>query len=197
MEPIVYVPLAQLPADETWPSAALGVRAAGGSPALLTRAVADALGRVDPRLTLTFRVFSEQLGASLMRERMVAALSGVFGGLALLLAAIGLYGATSYAASQRRTEIAVRMALGAEAAGVVRVVVARTLRLAVVGLLAGAALSLWGARFAGALLFGLEPRDAPTLLAAAATLAGTCLLASWLPARRAARVDPAQVLREG
>jgi putative ABC transport system permease protein len=132
-----------------------------------------------------------------MRERMVAALSGFFGGLALLLAAIGLYGVTSYAASRRRREIAVRMALGAEAPRVVRMVVGSALRLAAVGLVAGAALSLWGSRFVGALLFGLEPRDVPTLLAAAATLAGTCMLASWLPARRASRIDPAQVLREG
>jgi len=131
-----------------------------------------------------------------MRERMVAVLSGFFGGLALLLAAIGLYGVTSYAASRRRREIAVRMALGAEAPGVVRMVVASALGLTALGLLAGAALSLWGSRFVGSLLWGLEPRDVPTLAVAAATLAGTCLLASWLPARRAASVDPALVLRE-
>jgi predicted permease len=197
MEPIVYVPLGQLGPDETWPFAAIGVRAAAGSPALLTSAVAAALERVDPRLSLTFRAFSDQIGASLMRERMVAVLSGFFGGLALLLAAIGLYGVTSYAASRRRREIAVRMALGAEAPGVVRMVVGRALRLAAIGLLTGAALSLWASRFVGSLLFGLEPRDATTLLVAAATLAGTCLLASWLPARRASRIDPARVLREG
>jgi ABC-type antimicrobial peptide transport system permease subunit len=197
MEPTVYLPMGQLGPDETWPFAAIGVRAAAGSPALLTRSVASALERVDSRLSLTFRVFSDQIGASLMRERMVAVLSGFFGGLALLLAAIGLYGVTSYAASRRRREIAVRMALGAEAPGVVRMVVSSALRLAAVGLLAGAALSLWASRFVASLLFGLEPRDVSTLVAAAATLALTCLLASWLPARRASRIDPAQVLREG
>ncbi len=155
------------------------------------------MGRVDPRLSLTFRLFSEQVGASVMRERIVAWLSGFFGGLALLLAGIGLYGVTSYAVSRQRTEIAVRMALGAEARGVVRLVLARALRLAGMGLLVGTAVSLWVSRFVGSLLFGLEPRDLPTLVAAAAALAGICVLAAGLPARRASRIDPAQVLREG
>jgi ABC-type antimicrobial peptide transport system permease subunit len=87
------------------------------------------------------------------------------------------------------------MALGAEARGVVRLVLGRALRLAALGLLIGSALSLWASRFVGSLLFGLEPRDPSTLLAASAVLAGICLLAAWLPARRASRIDPAQVLR--
>jgi predicted permease len=197
MEPIVYLPLTQLDADETWPFATLGVRAVAGSPALLTRTIVAAVGNVDPHLSLTFRPFSEQVGASVMRERIVAWLSAFFGGLALLLAGIGLYGVTSYAVSRQRTEIAVRMALGAEARGVVRLVLLRALRLAALGLLIGTAVSLWVSRFVGSLLFGLEPRDLPTLAAAAATLAGICVLAAGLPARRASQIDPAQVLREG
>jgi predicted permease len=197
MEPIVFLPLSQLDADQTWPFATLGVRATAGSPALLTRNIAAAVGRVDPRLSLTFRLFSEQVGASVMRERIVAWLSGFFGALALLLAGIGLYGVTSYAVSRQRTEIAVRIALGAEAPGVVRLVLARAFRLAALGLLIGAAVSLSVSRFVGSLLFGLEPRDLPTLVGAAATLAGICVLASGLPARRASRIDPAEVLREG
>jgi predicted permease len=197
MEPIVYLPLSQLDAEETWPFATLGVRAAAGSPALLTRDIAAAVGRVDPHLSLTFRLFSEQVGASVMRERIVAWLSGFFGALALLLAGIGLYGVTSYAVSRQRTEIAVRIALGAEARGVVRLVLARAFRLAALGLLIGAVVSLSVSRFVGSLLFGLEPRDLPTLVVAAATLAGICVLASGLPARRASRIDPAEVLREG
>jgi putative ABC transport system permease protein len=197
MEPIVYLPLSQLDAEETWPFATLGVRAVAGSPALLTRSIVAAVGNVDPHLSLTFRPFSEQVGASVMRERIVAWLSGFFGGLALLLAGIGLYGVTSYAVSRQRTEIAVRMALGAEAKGVVRLVLFRALRLVTIGLLIGSAVSLWASRFVGSLLFGLEPGDLPTLVAAAAILAGICVLAAGLPARRASRIDPAQVLREG
>ena len=197
MEPIVYLPVEQLDPSETWPFATLGVRAAAGSPALLTRTIAAALGQVDPDLSLSFRLFSDQIGASVMRERIVAGLSGFFGGLALLLAGIGLYGVTSYAVGRQRTEIAVRMALGAEARGVVRLVLGRALRLAAAGLLIGTAVSLWLSRFVSSLLFGLEPRDLPTLVAAALILAGICILAAGLPARRASRIDPSQVLREG
>jgi len=99
--------------------------------------------------------------------------------------------------ARRTSEIGVRMALGAEASGVVRLVLGRALRLVAVGLLIGVAVSLWASRFVTTLLFGLEPRDLPTLLAAALVLAVISLLAAGLPARRAARIDPAQVLREG
>ena len=177
--------------------AGIGVRATGGSPALLSKDVVAAVGTVDPNLSLTFKLFADQVGASVMRERIVALLSAFFGGLALLLAGIGLYGVTSYGVSQRRTEIGVRMALGAEASGVVRLVLGRALRLVAVGLLIGVAVSLWASRLVTTLLFGLEPRDLPTLLAAAIVLAVISLLAAGLPARRAARIDPAQVLREG
>jgi putative ABC transport system permease protein len=195
MDPIVYVPMSQLD-DEMWEFATLAVRSAGGSPASLTSSVATAVGRVDPSLSLTFRVFSDQIGARLMRERLVAWLSAFFGALALLLAGIGLYGVMSFAVAQRRAEIGVRMALGAAASGVVRLVLGRAFRLVAVGLALGTAASLWAARFVSSLLFGLQARDVPTLLVAAAVLAGICLLAAGLPARRASRIDPAQVLRE-
>jgi putative ABC transport system permease protein len=197
VEPTVYLPLTQIPPDDTWSFATLGVRAAKGSPALLTRGVAAAIGTVDGRLALTFRLFSEQVGATLMRERIVAMLSGFFGVLAVLLAAIGLYGVTSYGVSRRRTEIGVRMALGADAAGVVRLVLGRMAVLLALGIAIGAAISLWASRFVGSLLYGLQPRDPATLVGAAAVLALVGLLAAGLPARRAARIDPAEVLREG
>ena len=197
LEPIVYLALAQLPPDEMWPFATLGVRGAAGSPALLARDVAAAVGSVDHSLSLTFRLLSDQIGAALMRERIVAWLSGFFGFVALLLAGIGLFGVLSYGVSRRRTEIGVRMALGAAAAGVVRLVLGNALRLVILGLAIGAGLSLWVSRFVSSLLFGLEARDLPTLVGAAAILAGICLLAAGLPALRASRIDPAQVLREG
>jgi ABC-type antimicrobial peptide transport system permease subunit len=110
---------------------------------------------------------------------------------------MGLYGVTAYAVSRRRAEIAVRMALGAEANGVLRLVLGKALRPVALGLAIGAAVSLWASRFVGSLLYGLEPGDLPTLLAVAVTLALVCTLAAALPARRAARIDPASVLREG
>jgi predicted permease len=198
MEPIVYVPMAQgMDGDEAWPFATLGVRSAGGSPSLLTRDVAAVIAGVDPAVSLSFRVFSEQVGASVMRERLMAWLSAFFGGLALLLAGIGIYGVTAYGVSRRRTEIGVRMALGAQAAAVVRLVLGRSFTLVALGLALGTAASLWLSRFVAALLYGFEPGDPSTLAAAAAALAGVGLLAAGLPARRAAHIDPARVLREG
>ena len=168
MQPIVYFPMSQLDAREMGPRAALAVRSASGPPAQLTSSIATAVGRVDPRLSLTFRLFSDQVGARLMRERLVAWLSAFFGALALLLAGIGLYGVMSFAVTQRRTEIGVRMALGAAASGVVRLVLGKAFRLVALGLVLGIGASLWAARFVSSLLFGLEPRDVPTLLVAAA-----------------------------
>jgi predicted permease len=95
MEATVYLPVGQIPGDEMWPFATLAVRSASASPALLTRDVAAAIGSVDRNLSLTFRLFSDQVGASVMRERIVAWLSGFFGAIGLLLAAIGLYGVLS------------------------------------------------------------------------------------------------------
>jgi len=196
-EPTVYFPMAQLPEEDSWPFASLAVRSRTGSPAGLTRPLAAAIGRVDPKLSLTFKLLSDQVGAAMMRERIVAMLSGFFGFLALFLAGLGLYGVTSHAVNRRRTEIGVRIALGADSRGVVRLVLGRASRLIVVGVVAGAVMSLLLSRFVEALLYGLPPRDPATLAGAAAVLVGVGLLAAGLPARRASRIDPAQVLREG
>ena len=133
----------------------------------------------------------------MIQERLVALLSGFFGALALLLAAIGLYGIVAHAVDVRRTEIGVRMALGAGRSGVLWLVFRRVGVLVGLGLGAGLALSLWASRFIGALLFQLEPRDLGTFAAALVVLVAASLLAAWLPARRASLVDPATVLREG
>ena len=173
----------------------LSVRAAG-SPALLTRSIAEAIGGVNKDLALTFRPLSDQISASLTQERIVAILAGFFGALALLLAGLGLYGVTSYAVSRRRTEIGIRMALGAAPAGVVRLVLSRVSMLVGLGVLIGAGISSWASQFVATLLYGLEPRDPATLVGSAAVLAAVGALAGWLPARRAARIDPAEVLRD-
>jgi putative ABC transport system permease protein len=183
--------------EKPGPSITIAVRAASGSPALLTRSVADALGRVDRDVTLSFRPYKETVREATVQERVIAMLSAFFGGLALLLAGLGLYGVMSYAVSRRRTEIGIRMALGAGPAGAVRLVLGRVALLVGLGVAAGAALSLWAAKYVSTLLFGLHPRDPATLLTAALVLAAIGGLAGYLPARRAARIDPARVLREG
>jgi predicted permease len=196
--PTMYVPLAQLDTAPRPPppSMSVSVRSASASPALLTRTVTDAIARVNPDLAVTFRPLADQVNASLTQERLVAMLAGFFGALALLLAGLGLYGVTSYAVSRRRTEIGIRMALGAPPAGVVRLVLSRVTLLVGIGIAAGCGLSLWAAQFVSTLLFGLQPRDPATMAAAAAALAAVGAIAGWLPAYRASRIDPARVLRD-
>ena len=140
---------------------------------------------------------TEQFEAKLVRERIIAILSAFFGALALLLAGIGLYGVTSYGVSRRRAEIGIRMALGADARAVIRLVLGRVATLVILGVAIGAALSFYVSRFVAALIFGVEPGDPSTLIGAAVVLGGVGALAAWLPARRASRIDPIEVFREG
>jgi predicted permease len=193
--PTLYVPYTQQPEPPS--SMSLSVRAQAGSPVLLTRPLAAALTRVHGDIAITFRPLAEQVSSALVQERIVAWLSGFFGGLALLLAGLGLYGVTSYAVSRRRSEMGIRMALGAAPREVVTLVLRRVAVLVGVGTLVGAAASLWASRFVSTLLYGLEPRDPFTLAASILVLVAIGAMAGWLPARRASRVDPATVLREG
>ena len=195
--PTMYQAASQ--AEKPGPNVTIAVRAAAGSPALLTRGVADALSRADGDVTLTFKPFAETVRSATVQERVIAMLSAFFGGLALLLAGIGLYGVMSYAVSRRRTEIGIRMALGAAPATAVRLVLLRVAVLVGLGVAAGAGLSWWAARFmdSSSLIYGVKPRDMGTLLTAALVLSAIGAMAGYLPARRAARIDPARVLREG
>ena len=124
-------------------------------------------------------------------------LSGFFGVLALLLAALGLYGVTSYAVSRRRSEIGLRMALGAAPSGVVGMVLGRVALLVGLGVLVGLGTSFWASTLVAPLLYGLPPRDPLTMTAAALVLGTIGALAGWIPAWRASRIDPARVLRDG
>jgi ABC-type antimicrobial peptide transport system permease subunit len=159
-------------------------------------AVAAALKRADPDASFTFRTFDELLRATVTQERIVALLSAFFGGLALLLAGVGVYGVMSQFVNRRRAEIGIRMALGAPASGVLALVFRRAGGLIAAGIVAGAALSWWAARYVESMLFGLDARDPLAFAAAAGVLLAAGLVAAWLPARRAARLDPAAVLRE-
>jgi hypothetical protein len=196
MPPTLYLAMAQAVPDLP-PDVNINVRAQAGSSTLLIRGVAAAIAQVDGQASLRFRPLEAQVASDLVRERLLAMLSMFFGALALVVAGIGLYGMTSYTVGRRRTEIGIRMALGADAAGVVRLVLRRVATLIGLGIGIGVLVSLWSSRFVGSLLYGVGPRDPISVLAAAAVLAAIGALAAWLPARQAARVDPATVLREG
>lgn len=197
-EPIpatVYLPFAQSGVVTAIGSMSLSIRSRGASPASLVRNVTSALNELNPDLTWTFRPLTDQIDASITQERITAWLAGFFGGLALLLAGLGLYGVTAYSVGRRRAEIGVRMALGAAQTTVVRLVMSRVALLIGIGAAAGTAASLWLSRFVAPLLYGLEPHDPATLLGAVVVLVAVGLAAGGLPATRAARIDPAAVLR--
>jgi predicted permease len=194
MVPTVYVPLSQTPRRA---AISMTVRTKPALRGTIAPDLARAFGTLDASAAFTIRPFDGYLEAGVRQERLVAILSGFFGALALALAALGLYGVTAYGVSRRRAEIGVRMALGAEAAGVIRLVLGRVGWLVGSGLIAGLALSWWASRFISqTLLYGVTPHDTMTFVTAAGVLIAVSAAAAWLPARRAARIDPVQVLRE-
>jgi predicted permease len=192
-KPIAYLAAAQ----ETQPDAFLQavIRTAQG-PSALAPAVTRSVASVHPLIALRFETMSSQVRRTLQSEALMAALTGSFGVLAGVIAAIGLYGVMSYLVARRRNEIGIRMALGADRAAVVRMVLRESGALLVAGVVAGALLSLAAARTASALLFGLGPGDPVTMIKAVAALAMVAALASYVPAQRAARIDPMRALRE-
>jgi len=194
LPPTMYLALAQ--SDRRAPlQIELSVRAEGGAPGGLTSALGNALSQVDPDVSLRFWPLTVRVRESFTRERATARLAEFFGVLALLLAGLGVYGIAAYAVGRRRTEIGVRMALGAGPTDVVRLVLGRVVVLVAIGIVAGGVLSQWAARFVARLLYDVQPRDTLTLAVAAAVLVAVGVLATWYPARRAARTDPAAVLR--
>jgi putative ABC transport system permease protein len=197
MLPTMFIPVAQRAPGTFWPTVLLTISAAPGQRAAVEREVAAALTRADPTVAFTFGTFDQLVEATVTQERLIAILSGFFGALALLLAAVGLYGVVAHAVRTRQAEIGVRMALGATPSSIVRLVFQRVGVLIAAGLALGLAGSFWAARFVEALLFRLEARDPMTFAGAAAVLVAVGALAAWMPARRAARLDPVTVLREG
>jgi putative ABC transport system permease protein len=193
--PTLYRPVAQ--SVDPPPFVNLSVRTGPGGALGLHEGLTRAIRGVEPSLAVTYQAMSTRLRDQLTEVRTVALLSGFFGGLALLLAAIGLYGVTSYGVNERRREIGIRLTLGAGRAAAERFVLARVARLVGIGVAIGLAASLALSPVVQRLLYELEPRDPATLLTAAIVLVIVGLLAGWLPARRAARLDPATVLREG
>jgi putative ABC transport system permease protein len=147
-------------------------------------------------ISLQFQVFTTQVRESLLRERLMATLSGFFGFLAVALATVGLYGVISYMVERRRNEIGIRIALGANRANVLNLVLREAGVLLVAGLVIGIGLALVVGRAAASMLFGLQPSDPVTIGASVAGLAVVAIAASLLPAMRAARVEPMVALRE-
>jgi ABC-type antimicrobial peptide transport system permease subunit len=167
-----------------------------GPPAALLDAVKNAVAQMSPAIAIDSRTLDDQLAATLVRPRLLAALSGFFGVLALLLAVIGLYGTLSYAVTRRRGEIGVRMALGAAGREVLRMVFVEAGRLVLAGLALGSILALVATRFLATFLYGVEATDPATLGIAAGILGLTALGAGLIPATRAARMQPFAILRQ-
>jgi predicted permease len=192
-KPIVYFPLTH----NSRPGAGynFAVRARG-STATLAPSVKNVFAEIDPRLSLTLTTLQERVDSSVKLRRVLALLSGFFGALALLLASIGLYGIMSYAVARRRGEIGVRIALGAERAHVVRMVLSDVSRMMAAGIAIGLLLSFATTRLMTSFLFGVTPTDPATLAASVLVLTIVGLGAAALPARRAARLDPVAALRE-
>jgi putative ABC transport system permease protein len=162
----------------------------------LTRDIESALRQADPNLPIgQVRTMEEVFSRSIAFERFLMTLMTVFAGLALVLAMVGLYGVISYSVTQRTHEIGIRMALGAERREGLRMVVWQGLKLALIGVSIGIAGALALTRFLTSLLYGVKPTDPLTFAAVSLILIGVALLACYIPARRAARVDPMVALR--
>ncbi len=167
-----------------------------GDPEQLTRAARAVIAGLDPDIAVAnLRTLSAVVSESIARPRFAVAVLGAFGLSALLLAVVGVYGVLSYAMTRRRREIAMRMALGAQAGTVRRLAIGAGLRLAGAGIVVGLILALAGGRALRVLLFEVSPFDPVTISVTALVLIGAALMASWLPARRATLVSPAEVLR--
>jgi putative ABC transport system permease protein len=166
-----------------------------GDPAAVAGEVRRAVDAVLKNVPVESTTLAAQMDASIVPERLIAALSEVFGALGSLLAAIGVYGLLAYTVARRIGEIGIRMALGATRGGVVRMVVADALGMVAAGLAIGVPMALWGRRFARSVLDGLPLADPLPIVLGALAMLAAALVAAYLPARRAARVDPMEALR--
>jgi predicted permease len=189
----VYTPLAQLREPEPLLTVALRTRP---DPLALASSVRPEIRALSDDVVVDYvRTMDQQIGATLVRERLLALLSTAFGVLALVLSCIGLYGVVSYDVTRRVRDLGIRLALGAQRADVLRQVIGGALSVSSIGVLSGLLAALVATRLLSSLLFGITARDPLTLASAAALLVVTTLLASYLPAHRAASVDPVTVLR--
>ena len=194
MDGVMYFPRTQLEPPFIYPGATLLIRSRAGIAGVLNP-VKETIGGDSPEIDIHFKVLRTQIRESLTQDELIATLCGFFGVLAILLAGVGLYGVISYTVAQRTNEIGIRMALGAQRSGVVRLVLGEVAILIGLGVVVGTGLTLAGGKAATSLLYGLAARDPVTLAAAAILLAIVGFAASFVPTRRATRVDPMVALR--
>jgi putative ABC transport system permease protein len=193
-EPLALMYLPRSQATDAGTGESLVIRGAGGA-AAIANSVKDTVEKLNPQIVMQFRVYDGQVQSTLLQETLMATLSGFFGLLAGVLAMIGLYGVISYTVARRTNEIGIRMALGAARADIVWMVLREATLLLALGTTAGLLLALGSSQTAKALLYGLKPYDATTLLASVGVLALIAGAASYIPAFRASRLDPVDALR--
>jgi predicted permease len=189
---IMYTPMAQL--DRPDADAQILIRSNAPLPVLISSVKSVANG-ANPNMDVSFVVFHQMIEEGLLRDRLMARLSGFFGILAVLLAVIGLYGVISYMVARRRNEIGIRMSLGAGRRSIIALVLRESFWLLSIGLTVGIVLALAVSSAAASLLFGLKAHDAETLITATVILAVIALAASYIPALRASKLDPLEALR--
>jgi putative ABC transport system permease protein len=190
--PEIYVPFAQ----RTVVATALVVRTTA-NPLILAGPIRELIWAVNRNVPISdVRTMDQVFASSLSRQRMVLILLGLFAGMGLVLSAVGIYGVVAYGVRQRLREIGIRVALGADAARIERLVLGRGLGYAVVGVLAGLPLALMLARLLRAMVYGVGTNDPVSFVVVPVLLVSVALAASWIPARRAATGDPVQVLRD-
>jgi len=192
-EPIAYYPWLQGTQSPT--STNIVLRSNLGLESLVA-SLRRGMAEVNPAITIDFSVLEQQVKDTLLRERLLALLSGFFGGLAVVLATVGLYGVIAYMVARRTNEIGIRMALGAAPRQILAMVLGEAGRLLAVGVVVGVVLALAAGKTATTLLFGLKPYDPAVLAAAAVGLGVVAVAASLIPAQRAARLDPMVALRD-
>ena len=190
--PTAFLPINQEPGIHVGGNFALRTAV---RPSALARSVEDAVAGVNKASSVEFHTLAEQVDDSLVQERMLGLLSGFFGALALLLAMIGLYGTFSYLVTQRQAEFGLRMALGAEPRSILWLVMRDVAAILAAGVVVGLSMSLATVRLFQKLLFGLDARDSVTLTLATVVLCVVVILAGYIPARRAMKVDPMVALR--
>lgn len=194
--PTIYLPLAQsVELQRPGALATISVRSAAGRPTALAQGVGAAISAVDGDLDFSFRPLVDQVNREVAQERLAAVLSMLFGGLALLLAGVGLYGVIAYTVSRRTAEIGIRMALGARRADITALVLRQSVVLTGLGIVFGLATAVAVTRYLQAMLFGVTPLDATTFLAVSVLFALVAAVAAYVPARRATKVDPLVALR--
>lgn len=189
---MVFAPDSQYPNPGPW--TAMMVHSSI-DPGAVMNSIAQHMSKAHPDVISESTSFQARVRDGMVRDRLLATLAGFFGVLAVVLAMVGLYGMISFAVAQRRQEIGIRVALGADHRAVITMMLREAGTLVAIGVVIGTVLSLAAGRAAPALLFGLEPHDPVTLGVAALLLAAVAAAASYLPARRASRLDPLTALR--